>query len=62
MFMEDLQARDPISNLPDCYIMVGRTSVILRGFAHALRQSRSIAKAWAPIAEKALQAENEKFR
>jgi aarF domain-containing kinase len=57
MFMEDLQARDPIDQLPDCYIMVGRTSVMLRGFAHALRQSRSVAKAWAPIAEKVLQSE-----
>jgi aarF domain-containing kinase len=57
MFMEDLQARDPIDQLPDCYIMVGRTSIMLRGVAHALRQSRSIAKAWAPIAEKVLQSE-----
>jgi len=57
MYMEDLQARDPIDQLPDCYIMVGRTSVMLRGFAHALRQSRSVAKAWAPIAEKVLQSE-----
>lgn len=57
MFMEDLQSRDPIDQLPDCYIMVGRTSVMLRGFAHALRQSRSIAKAWEPIAKKVLQSE-----
>lgn len=57
MFMEDLQALDPIDQIPDCYIMVGRTSIMLRGFAHALRQPRSIAKAWAPIAEKVLQSE-----
>ena len=57
MFMEDLQALDPIDEMPQCYIMVGRTSVMLRGFAHALRQSRSIAKAWKPIAESVLQAE-----
>jgi aarF domain-containing kinase len=57
MFMEDLQAKDPISKMPECYIMVGRTSVILRGFAHALRQPRSIAKAWAPIAERVLRDE-----
>ena len=58
MFMEDLQARDPIDELPDAYIMVGRTSVMLRGLAHALRQSRSISKAWAPIAEQVLQEED----
>ncbi len=59
MFMEDLQSRDPIETLPDQYIMVGRTSIMLRGLAHALRQSRSIAKAWKPIAEKVLREEME---
>ena len=54
VFMESLQARDPIEQLPDQYIMVGRTSVMLRGLAHALRQSRSVAHAWKPIAEKVL--------
>jgi len=60
MFMEDLQARDAIDKLPDQYIMVGRASVMLRGFAHALRQSRSIAQAWKPIAERVLQQERTK--
>lgn len=54
VFMESLEARDPIEELPTQYIMVGRTSVMLRGLAHALRQSRSVAKAWKPIAEKVL--------
>jgi len=57
MFMEDLQARDPIQELPKNFIMVGRTSVMLRGLAHALRQSRSIAEAWKPIAEEVLEKE-----
>ncbi len=54
MFMESLEAQDPIQKLPEQYIMVGRTSIMLRGLAHALRQSRSLAQAWKPIAEKVL--------
>ena len=54
MFMEDLQSRDPIIQLPEKYMMVGRTSIILRGLAHALKQSRSVAKLWRPIAERVL--------
>jgi aarF domain-containing kinase len=57
MFLEDLQALDPIDQIPEQFIMVGRTSVMLRGVAHALRQSRSVAKAWKPIAEKVLKEE-----
>ena len=48
--MDDLFAQDPVEELPTNYIMVGRTSVILRGLAHALNQSRSLAKEWKPIA------------
>jgi len=59
LFLDDLEARDPVSSLPEPYIMVGRTSVILRGLAHALRQPRSIAKAWESIAQKVLEAEEE---
>jgi aarF domain-containing kinase len=54
MFMEDLQSRDPIIQLPGNYIMVGRTSILLRGLAHTLKQSRSVAKSWRPLAEQVL--------
>ena len=54
MFMEDLQSRDPIKQLPEKYMMIGRTSILLRGLAHALKQSRSVAKHWRPIAERVL--------
>jgi aarF domain-containing kinase len=50
VFMEELQERDPIESLPNEFIMVGRTSIMLRGLAHALQQPRSVAKAWKPIA------------
>lgn len=54
MFMEDLQARDPIKELPKSFLMVSRITLMLRGLAHALHQSRSVAKAWRPIAERVL--------
>ena len=57
MFMEDLEAKDPIESLPNQFIMVGRASIMLRGLAHAVYQSRSIAKAWKPIAESVLKLE-----
>jgi aarF domain-containing kinase len=53
-FMEEIQSRDPIIALPECFLMVGRTSIFLRGLAHALKQSRSCAKIWRPIAERVL--------
>mmetsp|Transcript_13476 Transcript_13476/g.31324 ORF Transcript_13476/g.31324 Transcript_13476/m.31324 type:complete len:90 (+) Transcript_13476:1675-1944(+) len=54
VFMEDLEKADPIVSVPRELFMVSRTSILLRGLAHALRQSRSIAEVWKPIAEKAL--------
>lgn len=54
MFMEDLERRDPIISLPYDFIMVGRATLMLRGLGHALHQSRSVAKAWRPIAERVL--------
>ena len=57
MFVEDLQARDPIIAMPEDFITVYQASIRLRGLAHALRQPRSLAKAWKPIAEKVLKEE-----
>lgn len=54
MFMEDIQARDPIIELPKPYLTIVRSSLFLRGLAHALHQSRSAARAWRPIAERVL--------
>lgn len=54
MFMEDIQARDPIVQLPRDFIMVSRCTLMLRGLCHALMQKRSIAKSWRPIAERVL--------
>jgi predicted unusual protein kinase regulating ubiquinone biosynthesis (AarF/ABC1/UbiB family) len=54
LFMEELQNRDPIIELPTDFIMIGRASLILRGLAHALHQGRSVAAVWRPIAERVL--------
>lgn len=54
LFMEDLQKRDPIVQLPKELIMVSRCSVLLRGLAMALHQNRNVATAWRPIAERVL--------
>lgn len=59
-FLEDLQSRDPIIELPEAFLMVSRASVLLRGLAHSLKQSRSTAKEWRHIAEHALK-EAERF-
>jgi predicted unusual protein kinase regulating ubiquinone biosynthesis (AarF/ABC1/UbiB family) len=54
LFMEDLQQRDPIIELPTDFIMISRASLILRGLAHALHQTRSVASIWRPMAERVL--------
>ena len=54
MFMEDLEAQDPIVQLPRELLMASRCSLIIRGLAQALHQNRSVAKSWRPIAERVL--------
>ncbi len=54
VFMEDLEKRDPIEQLPVELIMVSRCSVLLRGLALAIHQNRNVATAWRPIAERVL--------
>lgn len=55
LFMEHLHDNDPVEHLPQQYIMASRVSILLRGLGHAVHQSRSVAKAWKPIAVKALE-------
>ncbi|CAJ1930437.1 unnamed protein product [Cylindrotheca closterium] len=57
LFMEDLESRDPIVQLPTELLMASRCSILLRGLAMALHQNRSAASAWRPIAERVLQTE-----
>jgi len=59
LFMEHLHDSDPVEHLPQQYIMASRVSILLRGLGHAVHQSRSVAKAWRPIAEKVLRQEGE---
>eukprot|EP00986_Skeletonema_menzelii_P014610 scaffold9817_cov154-Skeletonema_menzelii.AAC.4 len=59
LFMEHLHDSDPVEHLPQQYIMASRVSILLRGLGHAVHQSRSVAKAWRPIAGKVLREEGE---
>eukprot|EP00984_Skeletonema_dohrnii_P026132 scaffold15425_cov141-Skeletonema_dohrnii-CCMP3373.AAC.5 len=59
LFMEELHDSDPVEHLPQQYILASRVSILLRGLGHAVHQSRSVAKAWRPIAEKVLREEGE---
>ena len=58
-FMESMEKEDPIVALPREFVMVSRVSLMLRGLGHALKQPRSIAKAWRPLAERVLREEGE---
>jgi aarF domain-containing kinase len=58
LFMEDLEARDPIIQLPTELLMASRCSILLRGLACALHQNRSVASTWRPIAERVLREES----
>jgi len=55
VYMEHLHDSDPVDQIPQQYIMASRASILLRGLGHAVHQSRSVAKAWRPIAVKALE-------
>lgn len=57
LFMEDLERRDPIVQLPTELLMASRCSILLRGLAMALHQNRSVANTWRPIAERVLETE-----
>ena len=54
--MEELEKRDPAVSTADCYIFVGRVSLLLRGLGALLNQrpSLSIVEAWKPWAERFL--------
>jgi hypothetical protein len=54
LFMEELENRDPIVQLPKDLLMVSRCTLLLRGLAQALHQNRNVASSWRPIAERVL--------
>ncbi|GMH61085.1 hypothetical protein TrST_g378 [Triparma strigata] len=60
MFMEDLQKKDPIQDLPREFVMVSRVSLMLRGLGKAIGQERSVAQAWVGHARKVLKMEEER--
>jgi hypothetical protein len=54
--LDDLQARDPVVRVADDFVLVGRVCVMLRGLGFVVRQPRSTAVAWWPLARSALLA------
>lgn len=37
MFLEDLQKEDPVTYMPQQYVLAGRVAVLLRGLGYALK-------------------------
>ncbi|CAM9397218.1 unnamed protein product [Heterosigma akashiwo] len=50
LYLEQLQAIDPVVEMPDEYLMAGRVLVLLRGLAYALKYNPQTAKAWSKLA------------
>ena len=51
IFMEQLEHRDPVTNMPDDYVMAFRVSMLLRGLSYAMGYPISHADEWRSIAE-----------
>eukprot|EP01083_Nonionella_stella_P095031 266718_1 len=60
-FMEELHRRDPLTHMPDEYVMVNRVSFMLRGTSAALGHQVSTAKMWRPFAERFLKECGEEY-
>jgi len=58
-YIEELNDRDPQTEVAQNFVLAGRCSLMLRGLGHLLNQHRSAAKAWAPIAERVLREAGE---
>mmetsp|Transcript_40815 Transcript_40815/g.80089 ORF Transcript_40815/g.80089 Transcript_40815/m.80089 type:complete len:327 (-) Transcript_40815:180-1160(-) len=54
-FMDWLNNADPVVDMPNNWVMVGRLSVVLRGFANAFGIRPSMAKDWKPWALRCLE-------
>ncbi|RHY79612.1 hypothetical protein DYB30_011834 [Aphanomyces astaci] len=59
LFIEALEARDPIVSQADDFVMASRVSLLLRGLSYALRYPMSHAQMWAPLAKQILATELE---
>ena len=57
-FMEWLHEQDPVTSLPDEYVMPGRVSVLLRGMGAAFGIKIQTASAWAPHARALLASQS----
>mmetsp|Transcript_7201 Transcript_7201/g.9383 ORF Transcript_7201/g.9383 Transcript_7201/m.9383 type:complete len:532 (+) Transcript_7201:81-1676(+) len=55
LYLEQLQAEDPVVSMPDEYLMAGRVCVLLRGLAYALKYNPRVSKHWEALANEVLQ-------
>eukprot|EP01134_Creolimax_fragrantissima_P005648 CFRG5648T1 len=54
LFMEGMEARDPITVQQDDYVMAGRVSILLRGMGNAFDLNLRTATEWLSFAERAI--------
>ena len=52
--LDELQKADPLVAIAEEFVLVGRVCVMLRGLGFVLRQPRSTALAWLPVAKQCL--------
>jgi len=60
VFMEELEAQDPVVDLPREFVMVGRVSLMLRGLGHSLKQPRRLSDHWIKYARAVLKEEEKR--
>ena len=58
MFLEMLDKRDPVVNINDDYVMVGRLRLLMSGLFHSLGYTFKAAKTWRHYAERVLHENN----
>jgi aarF domain-containing kinase len=59
LFLEDMNAKDPVVEAAEPYILAGRMGMMLRGLAYSLGIAVSTAEMWRPEAEAFLRANGE---
>ena len=60
VFLEEIQALDPVIDLPREFVMVSRVSLMLRGLGHALRQPMRMSDMWIKYARVILEEEKKR--
>lgn len=51
LFLDDMEKKDPIVDVNDDFVLVARTSILMRGFGNMMGLSLRVAPIWRPYAE-----------